>query len=130
MEHEENRVYCIHDSRDIGRDGGNRTSRAHTLSVPGVAQVVSPSCCSLPKPMYNVTDKQVDHSSLFFIFLFFPPLLSFNFNFYILFYASLAPQRSVVGVNDPTPRLPTSPIISLNLDPSFSCPTLPMHYTE
>lgn len=30
-----------------------------------LAQVVGPRCWSLPKPMYNVTDKQVDHSSSF-----------------------------------------------------------------
>jgi hypothetical protein len=30
-----------------------------------LAQVVGPSCWSLPKPMYNVTDKQVDHSPSF-----------------------------------------------------------------
>ncbi|KAG5246975.1 hypothetical protein IMY05_004G0031900 [Salix suchowensis] len=38
-----------------------------TLSVPAVGSGGGPRCWFLPEPMYNVTDKEVDHSSLFFL---------------------------------------------------------------
>ncbi|KAJ6885895.1 hypothetical protein NC651_026531 [Populus alba x Populus x berolinensis] len=46
------------------RNGGG----AQTLSVPAVGSGGGPRCWSLPEPMYNVTNtnKEVDHSSLFF----------------------------------------------------------------
>jgi hypothetical protein len=44
------------------REGGG----TQTLSVPAVGSGGGPRCRLLPEPMYNVTDKEVDHSSLFF----------------------------------------------------------------
>uniref|UniRef100_A0A6N2KY03 Uncharacterized protein n=1 Tax=Salix viminalis TaxID=40686 RepID=A0A6N2KY03_SALVM len=41
-----------------------------TLSVPAVGSGGGPRCWFLPEPMYNVTDKEVDHSSLFFLWQF------------------------------------------------------------
>jgi len=45
------------------REGGG----TQTLSVPAVGSGGGPRCRLLPEPMYNVTDKEVDHSSLFFL---------------------------------------------------------------
>ncbi|KAF9672363.1 hypothetical protein SADUNF_Sadunf11G0033800 [Salix dunnii] len=46
------------------RNGGG----TQTLSVPAVGSGGGPRCWSLPKPIQNVTNtnKEVDHSSLFF----------------------------------------------------------------
>lgn len=54
------------------REGVNRTVGPGTLiSSRCWLRWVGPACWTLPKPIYNVTDKQVDHSSLlpFFFFL-------------------------------------------------------------
>lgn len=61
-----------------------------------LAQVVGYGCWLLPKPMYNVTDKQVDHSpSSLFFFL-------FLFSFYINGAVAGITERSIVSLNDPT----------------------------
>jgi len=67
------------------RDGGNRTVGSKPYRFQVLAQVVGSGCWLLPKPMYNVTDKQVDHSpsSVFF----------FNFLFALLMEQLLASQK-------------------------------------
>ncbi|KAK7388950.1 hypothetical protein VNO78_23779 [Psophocarpus tetragonolobus] len=86
------------------RDGGNRTVGSKPYRFQVLAQVVGSGCWLLPKPMYNVTDKQVDHSpsSVFF----------FNFSF-SPFNGAVAgiTERSMVSLNDPTGICPTIPSI-------------------
>lgn len=87
------------------RDGGDRTVGSKPYRFQVLAQVVGSGCWLLPKPMYNVTDKQVDHSpsSVFF----------FLFKFFLLALLNGAvagiTERSMVSLNDPTRICPTIP---------------------
>lgn len=89
------------------RDEGNRTVGSKPYRFQVLAQVVGSGCWLLPKPMYNVTDKQVDHSpsSVFF----------FLFKFFLLALLNGAvagiTERSMVSLNDPTGICPTIPSI-------------------
>lgn len=89
------------------RDGGDRTVGSKPYRFQVLAQVVGSGCWLLPKPMYNVTDKQVDHSpsSVFF----------FLFKFFLLALLNGAvagiTERSMVSLNDPTGICPTIPSI-------------------
>ena len=52
--------------REREREGNRERWGPDLISSRCWLRWVGPRCWSLPKPMYNVTDKQVDHSPSFF----------------------------------------------------------------